>query len=141
MQWGEFQVTAARLAQGQTEGDWRSAVSRAYYAAFHYFRQFLLSRGADIGKAGQAHFNLYAGLNHCGFAQVADVAKRIDELRIARTDADYDLRRQIAQPFALHWVQEGQRVVSDFTALLNTLPPAQIAAGAKKHLQSIGRIP
>jgi hypothetical protein len=35
MNWRDFLPLAARLAGGTTEADWRSAVSRAYYAAFH----------------------------------------------------------------------------------------------------------
>jgi len=33
----DFLDTARRLAAGTTQGDWRSAISRAYYACFHYF--------------------------------------------------------------------------------------------------------
>jgi uncharacterized protein (UPF0332 family) len=58
MQWDEFRDTAERLVKGSTEGDWRSAVSRSYYAAFHYFREFLLSGGLDVGRGAQSHFNL-----------------------------------------------------------------------------------
>jgi uncharacterized protein (UPF0332 family) len=58
MQWSEFHDTAGRLAHGATEGDWRSAVSHAYYAVFHWFHEFLLSNGLDVGRGGQSHFNL-----------------------------------------------------------------------------------
>jgi hypothetical protein len=34
MQGIEFLATADSLSQGPSEGDWRSAVSRAYYAVF-----------------------------------------------------------------------------------------------------------
>lgn len=44
MQASEFQDTAERLSQGTTEGDWRSAISRAYYAVFHHFLDFFLSQ-------------------------------------------------------------------------------------------------
>src|SRR5882724_11722358 len=39
----EFQDTARRLAQANTEGDWRSAVSRSYYFVFHFLREFCLT--------------------------------------------------------------------------------------------------
>jgi hypothetical protein len=65
MQWTEFQDTAERLAMGTTEGDWRSAMSRGYYAAFHFFREFLLAHGLDVGGGGQSHFNVYSGLLNC----------------------------------------------------------------------------
>ena len=59
MHWGEFQDSAGRLAHGATEGDWRSAISRSYYGVFHFFRDFLLVHGLDVGRGGQSHFNLY----------------------------------------------------------------------------------
>jgi uncharacterized protein (UPF0332 family) len=58
MDWSDFRDTAERLGQGTTEGDWRSAVSRAYYSVFHFIREFLQSNGLDIGRGGQSHFNL-----------------------------------------------------------------------------------
>src|SRR5438477_485799 len=41
MNWRDFLSLAARLAADVTEADWRAAVSRAYYAAFHVARQLL----------------------------------------------------------------------------------------------------
>jgi|GEM_PF-4779796 len=60
----EFLATADKLAHQSLESDWRSAVSRAYYAVFHHLREIFLLHGLDLGRSGQAHFNLYAGLLH-----------------------------------------------------------------------------
>jgi uncharacterized protein (UPF0332 family) len=129
------------LAAGTTEGDGRSAVSRGYYAVFHFFRELLLNHGVDIGRSGTSHSNLYIGLNNCGFAAAAAIAIRIDDLRDARTKADYDLGRPVDSRQALGTARECAAVIADFRAALSATPAAQIAAGAKKHLQSIGRIP
>ncbi len=110
-------------------------------AVFHYFREFLLAHGVDVGQGGACHSNLYMGLNNCGFAVVARIAGRINDLRSDRAAADYDLRRRINQGQALAAVQEAAAIVADFQACLITIPAAQIAAGAKRYLQSIGRIP
>ena len=64
----EFLDAADRLTRGTTEGDWRSAVSRAYYGVFHRLRDALLAQGLDVGRGGAAHFNLYSGLHNCGVA-------------------------------------------------------------------------
>jgi len=140
MQWSEFLDTASRLSQGATEGDWRSSVSRSYYAVFHYFRGFLLANGLDVGQGGQVHFNLYSGLLNCGFPAVAPIASRIDRLREWRTWADYDLRRTVGQRHALRSVHEANAVIAAFQALLAALPAVQIADGARRHLQAIGRL-
>src|SRR5437879_11278258 len=118
MHWSEFQDTAERLSRGTTEGDWRSGISRGYYAVFHYFRAFLLSDGLDIGKGGQAHFTLYVALWNCGFPNVAVVANRIDTLRIHRVNADYNLGSTIRQSDARSDVRESRAIVVDFQGLL-----------------------
>lgn len=140
MQWSEFQDTAERLAQGKTEGDWRSAISRSYYAVFRHFRGFLLAHGLDIGRGGQSHFNLYVGLFNCGFPAVTAIATRIDDLRFNRVLSDYQLGQQIDQPSARGIVQESRRTIADFQALLMTFSPVKIAHGAKRYLQAIGRL-
>jgi hypothetical protein len=140
MQPGEFYDTAERLARGVTEGDWRSAISRSYYAVFHFFREFLASGGLDVGRGGQSHFSLYSGLLNCGVPQVAAIASRIDGLRAHRVWADYDLVRPVTKRGAQSSVRESQSLIADFQAVLATLPSAPIAEGARRHLHSIGRL-
>lgn len=139
MHWGEFQDTAESLAQGATEGDWRSAVSRAYNAVFHGFHEFLLSNGLDVGRGGQSHFNVHSGLLNCGFPRVAAIASRIDALRAHRVWADYDLARPINSGAAESSVQESRTLMADFQSALAALPSKQIVDRARRHLQSIDR--
>jgi uncharacterized protein (UPF0332 family) len=140
MQWSDFRDTAERLVQGSTEGDWRSGVSRAYYAVFHYFHQFLQLNGLDVGRSGQSHFNLYSGLLNCGFPQVAAIASGIDGLRAHRVWADYDLARPVSRRAAQTAVRQSSVLITDFQNVLANLPAAQIADGARKHLLAIGRV-
>ena len=44
----DFLTLAQRWVQGTAEGEWRSAVSRAYYAAFHEARQLLRDLGFQV---------------------------------------------------------------------------------------------
>jgi uncharacterized protein (UPF0332 family) len=141
MRWHEFLDTAERLVKGTTEGDWRSGASRAYYAVFHYFCELFLSEGVDLGQGGQAHSNLYVGLNNCGVPSAIPIATDVDRLRSTRGKADYNLAVHFSQSRADGSVQRAKAIVSDFQSLLNTIPLAQIVAGAKSYLQSIGRIP
>jgi hypothetical protein len=48
MNWRDFLALAARLARDTTEADWRTAVSRAYYTAFHVTRQLLVDLNFTI---------------------------------------------------------------------------------------------
>ncbi|GEM_PF-5937490 len=79
-------------------------------------------------------------LLHCGFPAVGSIGSRIDHLRSLRIGADYDLQNSVAQTSALDCVQRARAVLADFQALLPTTPAAQIVAGARQHLQMIGKI-
>ena len=46
---------AAKLSLGTTESEWRCAVSRAYYAAFHRGRDLLQSLGFEPPRGELAH--------------------------------------------------------------------------------------
>jgi hypothetical protein len=128
MDWTGFLDTAGRLAAGTTEGDWRSAISRGYYAVFHFFREWLESQGIGVGRAGQAHDNLCKGLTSCGIPDVEVIGQRIDLLRTERARADYNFKRAVSQVDANDAVQEATAIIADFQALLSTTPAATIAA-------------
>ena len=59
MNWREFLTLAARLAAGAAEEDWRSAVSRAYYSAFHVARQLLSDLGFTVVYIWESDFNAW----------------------------------------------------------------------------------
>jgi hypothetical protein len=141
MLWSDFQQVAERYVRGPTEADWPSAISRSYYAAFHYFREFYRANGVAVGKGGQSHFDLPSGLIHCGLLIVAPFGRRLEDLRGERTTADYDLGKSINQAYAQTIVKSGRTLIADFQTLLGTVPAPQIAAGAKRYLKSIGHIP
>jgi uncharacterized protein (UPF0332 family) len=137
----DFLHTARRLSNGLTEADWRSAASRSYYAVFHFFADILLAHGLDLGHGGQAHSNLYYGLNNCGEPTTELLAGRISFLRDERTTADYVLRSVFSQVRAWGAVGKGEDIITDFQAILATIPAQQVIDGAKAHLRAIGRIP
>jgi len=140
MRWIEFLDTADQLSQGSSEGAWRSAVSRAYHAVFHYFREFFLTNGLDLGRGGQSHFNLYSGLLNCGIVAVSRFGTRVDDLRDGRIWADYDLMKLLTRANAVAHTQRARKLVADFQLVLQGIPPAQVVAGARQHLQAIGKL-
>jgi hypothetical protein len=141
MDWRQFRDTADRLANASAEGDWRSAVSRAYYAVFHFFREWFRGQGVDLGKAGQSHANLYLGLLNCGVAAVGPLGSRVDDLREERVAADYDFQKPVRQPGAPAAVQQADRIIGDFQTALAAVSGSAVAAGARNYLQKVGRLP
>jgi uncharacterized protein (UPF0332 family) len=88
----DFLALAARLATAATEADWRTATSRAYYAAFHAARDLFEGLGFRVPHADQAHQYLYLRLYNCGHAALRLAADDLHTLRRRRNEADYDLR-------------------------------------------------
>jgi hypothetical protein len=84
----DFLVLAYSLANQSTEAAWRSAVSRAYYAAFHVARQLLTDLGFRVPFADRAHDYLWLRLQNCGEAPVETAGAELKELRKYRNYAN-----------------------------------------------------
>jgi len=136
----DFLDCARRYSIASAEGDWRTAVSRAYYAVFHHFRDWLLSKNGRLGSGWQSHSSLYLGLANCGIASNRVIADRIDELRKSRTYADCDLWRKVTATTASRAVDDADAIFADFQTALQATPAQQIADGARNYLIAIGRI-
>ena len=54
--------------------------------------------------------------------------------------ADYDLQITMDQARAKDCVKAAHALIADFDAILQSIPPAQIVAGARQHLQAIGKL-
>jgi uncharacterized protein (UPF0332 family) len=96
---------ADELATGPNEAAWRSAISRAYYAAFHVARQLLEQCGFSPPRADQADAYLWLRLHNSGHADVTDAGGELNDLRQTRNWADYDLDQVLDQGTALKYVQ------------------------------------
>jgi uncharacterized protein (UPF0332 family) len=100
-----FLSQAQRLAAAAAEEDWRTAASRAYYAAFHIASNFLTSLGFVVPNAERAHAYLWLRLQNCGAPTVQRAGIVLNDLRRQRTRADYDLQHAFTQARALAAVQ------------------------------------
>jgi uncharacterized protein (UPF0332 family) len=111
MDFREYLDVADTLCQGETEGAWRSAVSRAYYAAFHVGCDLLQSLGFTIPRADQAHAFVWRRLGNSGQPDVERAGARINALRKERNHADYDGDRVVSVHIALDVVGIAESVV------------------------------
>jgi hypothetical protein len=64
----DFLRLAFQLASGASEADWRTAVGRAYYAAFHVARRLLEDLGFVVPRMDRAHAYLSFRLQNRGDA-------------------------------------------------------------------------
>lgn len=82
---------AANPALGDSEARFRSAVSRAYYGAFHLARSFLMDLGSRVVKNATGHTEIYRTLWNSAHPDARRAARVLSTLRSQRNRADYDL--------------------------------------------------
>ena len=84
--WQEYMTLAGRLANGEAEQ--RSAVSRAYYAAFHTIKRYLIeTTSIQLTQEGKDHQLVIKGLRTEGYSTQSQL---LLVLRDRRNECDYD---------------------------------------------------
>lgn len=87
-----IQLAGELAAQAEPgEARFRTAVSRAYYGAFHLGLELLANLGVRAPRSGSKHFFVYASLQYSGDAAVREAGSLLSDLHGDRTKADYDL--------------------------------------------------
>jgi uncharacterized protein (UPF0332 family) len=107
----DFLTLAEIWINGVTEAQWRCAVSRAYYAAFHEARHLLCDLGFTVPLGDQAHAYLWLRLSNCGDLQVQLAGSDLNTLRRERNRSDYDVNRDLNQADALLQVRAAGRIL------------------------------
>ncbi len=75
-----FLKVADTLSMGETEADWRTAISRAYYAAFHKARRLLQQGGFSVPRADKAHAYLWRRLSNSEHPDVNNAGRDLTHL-------------------------------------------------------------
>jgi uncharacterized protein (UPF0332 family) len=97
-EWRMLLTVAVRLLAppAAEERERRSAINRAYYAAYGEAREYSLTHGLNVGSGGQSHDRVWQFLRRgAGYSQIWERAasKAIGdmgvELRTLRVQADY----------------------------------------------------
>src|SRR5215213_4309841 len=94
----DFVDVARELAVGPNEAHWRSALSRAYYGAFHVALRMLASFGVYFSKSAAAHEKVAFCLQNAGSAELNEAGRLLASLREMRNTADYRLDSALINP-------------------------------------------
>ena len=116
MDFRDFLKLANTLVNGTTEGEWRTAVSRAYYAAFHVARELLIDLSFVVPRADRAHGYLWLRLANAGQVDVQDAGNRLNALRRERNRADYDPHITVRQAMARTQIQRSEEIIQALDA-------------------------
>src|SRR2546425_4064208 len=88
--WFQYLVLARDLGSRSEEAALRSAISRAYYAAYNTARSFCGNAGISIVDTGNLHKDLWDAFLRKGGRTFASIYDKGQRLRRKRTKADYD---------------------------------------------------
>jgi hypothetical protein len=108
---------ARTLLAGPDEAHWRSAISRGYYAAFHATGALFRSLRFRVPGDGSAHKFLSDRLQNAVEPTWELAGQELDALRLARTEADYDL----SVSFGITWAEKILDRIDDYFDLLDQL--------------------
>ena len=87
----DFITLAEKLAASGDEVSLRSAVSRAYYGAFHLAREFLESIQRPVPRNANAHGQIARQLQHSQHPDACRAGSLLADLHSDRIRADYRL--------------------------------------------------
>jgi hypothetical protein len=116
--WSDFLVVANELARRTgDEAATRTAIGRAYYAAFGVARRHLIRAGVAVPQAGPAHRLVWATFHATPGRVHRRIANRGRQLLLRRRRADYDDHYPEASADALQAVTWARRLLDDLASL------------------------
>jgi uncharacterized protein (UPF0332 family) len=137
MDFREFMQVAELLADEGSESCARSAVSRAYYAAFHVGRDSLEQTGFTAPRADRAHAFVFLRLSNASDLELVDAGQRLNQMRSWRNKADYDPRRKFNQTDAERAVMEANDIIAAIDSAMNGTRRNEIVESIKTYERDI----
>lgn len=133
----EFLVVADAPAAAGTNAAWRSSISRAYYAAFHTAREFVVRLQFRVPAADQAHAYLWLRLSNTGDPAADRIGRLLRDLRGRRNAADYDLVRSRTQAIAIDAAADVRDVIRWIDALASSPTEQVVRDGMRAYEQGV----
>lgn len=112
---------ARTLLQGTREVEWRSATSRAYYAALHTARTYCEAAALPL-PIGASHERVIEALQQSKLPDHAKLGQQLKRLRGERNLADYEINEPYGQRAARKHLMECERAVAKLDELRARLP-------------------
>lgn len=137
----DFLSLAGKLAASTDAGEatYRSAVSRAYYGAFHLAKSLLGELGHSAPRTANVHVFVQHHLNGSGQPSACMAASLLSDLHAARNQADYQLDNDSAgtQAVAKLSVETAHEIRSALVNCAETQAREQVVAGLAAYAQRI----
>ncbi len=113
----DFLDIAKKILGYKTEACFRTSISRSYYSAYHYFSKECECLGVHIPRNHAGHQILVSNFYNSGIKDVADIGRKINDLRSDRNNADYDLLGQVTKGTAELVIIKTEGIIKDFSRI------------------------
>ncbi len=137
MTFRDFLNVARTLALGTTEAEWRSAVSRAYYAVFHESGSLLRNLGFRVPRVESGHAYVWRRLSNSGNFEVDKAGRALNDFRGRRNHADYQEQPPVSQVQAEDAVKLAEDILEAIDAALVEPVRTQITEAMKIYERDI----
>jgi uncharacterized protein (UPF0332 family) len=139
----DFLDLAVRLSAGGAEAEYRTAVGRSYYGAFHLAKELLADSGVRLPDTAEAHRKLQLCLDESGEAVAQDAGRLLEGMRRRRNLADYDLRsdKPGSKGFVDSQLQDAKDVGTAVAACRAEPSWSQFRANVRTYAAQVLRLP
>ena len=114
-----FLDIAQQWQASDSEAERRTSIGRSYYTLFNILRQSLSSRGVPFSRR-EVHQQLVRYLTQCRHREATRIGETLNNLRVQRNDADYDMNITIDTRDSQVAYRRAQDAVDRFNALSQT---------------------
>ncbi|MFA4917381.1 MAG: hypothetical protein WC560_12025 [Syntrophales bacterium] len=137
----DFLQIATNLSNGSKPAEFRTAVSRAYYAAYHVGVGFLNGMDCHISEGSNGHAEVSRDLNNCGDHELSKVGSKINDLRSERIIADYKLNKTKYddQRNTQATVMQAERIIKALDQYASSPRQIEIAKAIKEYRKKVSR--
>lgn len=136
----EFNNLASELAAGNTPAKVRTAINRAYYAAFLIGRELLKNKlGIPIQGTGKGHQDVKTYLNNSGDGEFMKVSSKLSTLQRDRLQADYFPENENVERFtkAKSSVEQAESIIETMKTDINEPRRSQIIRSIQDYRNKI----
>ena len=133
----EFLKVAQELAEGPREAHRRSAISRAYYAAFHSVCEVLRRNSINIPENPGGHMVAIRCLDYSRDANLAQAGSKLGTLHGNRRHADYELGKRLGTLQAALDIRLASQVINIVKQSPLRSPDSVEAANIRKMQQKL----
>jgi uncharacterized protein (UPF0332 family) len=110
--WSSYLLLAQELGGRADEAARRSAISRAYYCAFHVANDHLKANSVTLDLKRHSHERVWHVYLKSSKPECVKIGTDGNRLRVTRTDADYRLGRQVTSGLVQRSIQEAETIVA-----------------------------